>query len=472
MGHIDATDLADVNERLRAWAGPNEQLRPIRIERITVADNALDALTDEVRAVSAGKQTLLVFDHTPMRRADEDLKPLIEDALARVCRLSVCRLPDDPGRRFHPEIEAARKLASELDGCSSLIAVGSGSITDVAKYARQLCEEKTGGKVLFICFPTAASVTAYTSALAALTIDGVKRTQPAAAPDVVICDLRTLADAPRVMTQAGLGDVLARSVSYGDWYLANQLGMDDSFSLVPGKLLEHAEHDMLRHAEGVGSGDLAAVRAVTEALLLSGMAMSIVNQTAPLSGWEHAISHCLDLTAAGDGRQLALHGGQVAVATLVAARAYERAWAELDVDRLRRGRDDEFYRKTIDRAFRRYDTSGGLLGELWQDFAKKRARWRSAAAARRRFVDRKRAGEYDEFIRRAVRPVSEIEDALRRAGAPCRFADLNEPIPRASAHAAVRFSHLIRARFTFGDLLAETRWLDGARAAELLDEPA
>ncbi len=472
MGHVDPADLANINERVRAWAAPNEQLRPVRIDRITVADNALDALIDEVRAVSAGKQTLLVVDHTPMRRGGDELKPLIEDALSRVCELSVRRLPKDPTRPFHAEIDTARRLTDELGSFRTLVSAGSGSITDVAKYARHVFAEKTGKRLPFICFPTAASVTAYTSALAALTIDGVKRTLPAAPPDAVICDLRTLADAPHIMTQAGFGDVLARSVSYGDWYLANQLGMDDSFSLVPGKLLEPAEQEMLRHADGVGSGDLAAVRVVTDALLLSGMAMSIVNQTAPLSGWEHAISHCLDLTAAGDGREIALHGGQVGVATLVAARAYERTWAELDVGLLACDRDDDACRETIEKVFRRYDRGGRLLDGLRRDLAKKRARWRRAAAVRRQFVERKLAGDYDEFIRGAVRPALEIENALQTAGAPRRFADLNEPVARATAQAAVRFAHLIRARFTLGDLLAETSWLDEAHADELLDEPA
>ncbi len=87
-------------------------------------------------------------------------------------------------------------------------------------------------------------MTACSSPLAVMTIDSVKRTLPALAPDAVVCDLRTLAEAPVQMTRAGFGDVLARSVSYGDWYLAWQLGMDDSFSEVPEMLLQHAEQAM------------------------------------------------------------------------------------------------------------------------------------------------------------------------------------------------------------------------------------
>lgn len=465
MEHIDPTDIVMINERLRAWAESEERLQPVRVDRIVIADDSIDALTDELRGVAAGKRVLVVVDQTPMRRGGDDLKPLLEEAMARVCEPDVRTLPEDPHGHFHADFESAQRIAGELGGQSgnfaAIVSIGSGSITDVAKYARHLHAEKTGVRVPFVCFPTAASVTAYTSALAVLTIAGVKRTLPALPPDIIICDLRTLADAPRRMAQAGFGDVLARSVSYGDWYLANQLGMDDGFSLAPGRLLEHAEQEMLGVATGIAAGERVAVHAVMNALLLAGMAMSVVRQTAPLSGWEHAISHFFDLTAAGDGRKQDLHGAQVGVATLVSARAYELAWNELDVDQLSSDRDETVYRKTLERVFGRYDTTGALLAELWEDLARKLVRRGEAVSVRQRFIVRKRAGEYDEFIGEAVRPARAIENALREAGAPRRFCDLDEPIGGECVASAVRFAHLVRARFTFGDLLSECNWLEG-----------
>jgi hypothetical protein len=96
-------------------------------------------------------------------------------------------------------------------------------------------------------------------------------------------------------------------------------------------------------------------------------------------------------------------------------------------------------------------------------------RWRKAADTRRRFAARKRAGEYDGFIRQAVRPASQVENALQDAGAPRRFCDLNEPIGQETAGSAVRFAHLVRARFTLGDLLSETGWLDDSADDLLLN---
>jgi glycerol-1-phosphate dehydrogenase [NAD(P)+] len=500
--HIDPTDVPGVNERLGAWAASGEVFRSVATEHVVIEDDALDALVELARSLADGERVILVVDRTPMQRGDDDLKALIEDRLAGVVPLTLRRLPDgrekggapqnlhkgplpyglgseegslaggDPPP-FHADIGSARRLAVELASCGAVVSVGSGGLTDVVKYARHLAVAASKPASLpMISFPTAASVTAYTSALAVLTVDGVKRTLAAQAPNAVVCDLRTLADAPRSLTLAGFGDVLARSVAYGDWYIADRLGMADGFSELPGRLLEHAERALIDQAEGVAAADTGAIRRVLDGLLLAGMAMSIVNQTAPVSGWEHAMSHYLDLTAGADGRVPAWHGAQVGVATLVAARAYERSWSALNVRRIEQDADLPACRRTVEREFRRLDPDGRVAAEIWRDLEKKLTRWNSAASARRAFVERKQAGQLDAFLEANVRSGEAVADALARATAPQRFAELNRLVPAATALGAVQFSHLIRSRFTLGDLLSHTGWLNAETAAGLLDEPS
>ncbi|MHC4064859.1 MAG: iron-containing alcohol dehydrogenase [Planctomycetota bacterium] len=481
-GRIDPTDVAGVNNRLLAWAAEDDAVRPVEVERVVIAENAIDALVDLVRSLGRGGPAMLVADHTPMMRGTDDLKSALAERLASVVRLVVRHLPDDDTEALCAEMEWARRLADEARDCTAIVAVGSGSITDVAKYARHLVMTgrpgggrggRTGERTALplISFPTAASVTAYTSALAVLTVDGVKRTLPARAPDAVVCDLRTIADAPRAMTLAGFGDALARSVSYGDWFLAGQLGMDDGFSAVPGRLLAEAERVMISRAEQIAAADFDGIRCVTEAVLLGGMAMSVVNQTAPVSGWEHVISHFLDLVAHAEGRAPALHGAQVGVATLVAARAYERAWAEFDTNRIQTDMDASSFRCIVDREFRHLDSTGRLADEIWRGLEKKLARWNGAARARQQFVECKRCGEFDAFLRANVRPSAQVDDALARATAQRCFSDLDKPVSPATARQAVLLGHLVRSRFTFGDLLCHSGWLDGKTAAALLDDP-
>ena len=157
--------------------------------------------------------------------------------------------------------------------------------------------------------------------------------------------------------------------------------------------------------------------------------MSVVNQTAPVSGWEHVISHYLDLTAAADGREQALHGAQVGVATLVTARAYERAWPALDLDRLLEPADLPAAEKLVERSFGHLDDTGRLSAEIWRDLEKKLRRWNAAADARRRFVNRKRAGELDPILHSYVRPSDEVAQALTQSTAPQALLGSRQPHP-------------------------------------------
>ena len=125
------------------------------------------------------------------------------------------------------------------------------------------------------------------------------------------------------MTLAGLGDCCARFVAYGDWYLASALGLVDFYSEVPLALLNNLDTILLEAAPGIGQRSHKGEAILARALLLAGIAQSVVNMSAPISGTEHVTSHVLDMIAAHYHRGLALHGAQVGVATLTAARLYQ-----------------------------------------------------------------------------------------------------------------------------------------------------
>jgi len=112
-----------------------------------------------------------------------------------------------------------------------------------------------------------------------------------------------------------------------------------------------------------------------------------------------------------------------------------------------------------------------MQAEVWREFEKKLIQWQKMHGKREEFANRKARGEFEPFIQKAVRSSKEIGEALRLAGAPQRFADLNNPVSSSRAISAIRYSHLIRKRFTLGDLLDQSGWLKDTTAAQMLDEP-
>jgi len=128
------------------------------------------------------------------------------------------------------------------------------------------------------------------------------------------------------------------------------------------------------------------------------------------------------------------------------------------------------WRAVVEKEFTQLDPTGRAAAEIWRDFQQKLTRWERAVEGRRAFVESRRSGGIDAYLRTCVRPVAEVTDALRRATAPLCFGELTEPIAPTRARAAVLHSHLIRARFTLGDLLAHTGWLSEETAGLLLGE--
>src|SRR6185436_3348305 len=103
----------------------------------------------------------------------------------------------------------------------------------------------------FVVYQTANSVSAYTSNMAPVFVNGVKRTLPSRYPDVLVCDLETLRDAPMAMTVAGVGDLLAAFGSYADWWLAHRLGLDASYTEFAQTLMGPLDEILLAHAEQI-----------------------------------------------------------------------------------------------------------------------------------------------------------------------------------------------------------------------------
>ena len=184
---------------------------------------------------------LVVMDRTSMKREGQDLKELIFEIMKSAgWQFEVVWLEPDRTGQVHTDFTQINFVKERLQTTSAVLSVGSGTVTDIAKHACHVYQQEQNTQPLpFVVYQTANSVSAYTSNMAPTFVDGVKRTLPSRYPDVLICDLETLRDAPQSMTVAGVGDLLAAFGSYADWWLAYRLGLDNTYTEFAQTLMAH-----------------------------------------------------------------------------------------------------------------------------------------------------------------------------------------------------------------------------------------
>ena len=456
--YLDPADLTGISDAL-GMAEPGTSLRPIGMRRIDIAEDALDRLPEMVRAVRQPGPIVILGDQVPMDRDGASLKPLVAAMLKPLGAVHEVVLGES-GVELHADAAAVDAAAAAAAGAGCVVAVGSGTVCDVAKEGSRI------SNVPFVVVQTACSVNAFSDDMAVLLINGVKRTVPSRWPDTMTADLRVLANAPIAMNRAGVGELLAMFTAPADWRLAGAVGMDDSYDPRIVALYRDGASALVDAAQRIASGDGGALRTLTELMTLSGLAMGIAGRTAPVSGTEHTVSHLLDMAAARSDRKTGLHGAQVGVAALSVAVAWDRVLETLDPERLLDGigSDPEAGHRRIDLAFASLDPSGAMAAECWQQYARKLDRWRTHEPAIRALV-----ADWDRVhaeLRALVGSPAVIAQTLRAAGAPARFEDLDPAADRATAVWALLNGHLIRDRFSLADLA----WFAGAWTPEFVDE--
>ncbi len=463
---VDPANIPAVRRWLAAQDDPQERLRSIDIDEILIGPGVLLDLPFVLQraGVAPGSKVMLVVDETPIFREDVDLKRFVRDLLyVAGYDESTCHLEEDDYGLVRAGFDHVEGVLWGLEPntgpepCTALIAIGSGTVTDIAKHAAYLYDQQHPEQpgMVYICIPTANSVTAYAANMAVLLKDGVKRTMPSRFPTAIIADLRVLASAPKAMTLAGLGDCCARFVAYGDWYLASALGLVDFYSEVPLALLNNLDTILLEAAPGIGQRTHKGEAILARALLLAGIAQSIVNMSAPISGTEHVTSHVLDMIAEHNQRRLALHGAQVGIATLSAARLYQDFLDTFDPMTVRFDTcypEHELVKMHIQQLFKGFDPGGAMAAECWRDFSKKLSLWHHNRALFESFCQTWYSKHRDKLAS-LVRPPTVVQQILSSAGAPLLPQDLEPSISWQEYDFAVKNGHFIRSRFVLSDLL-------------------
>ena len=227
---------------------------------------------------------------------------------------------------FHAnEISTAEVLALMEQDIEVLIAVGSGTIHDIARF----CAHERG--IRFVSVPTAASVDGFCSTVAAMTWYGFKNTMPAVAPEIVVADTDVIKAAPAELVKSGIGDIMAKYTALADWKIAQALCGEYVCERIWNMMHEAADTAMAS-VPGIIKGEDKAFADVTYALIMSGLAMQMMGNSRPASGCEHHISHMIEMgPEALEVSFSAMHGEKTGVGSVLGAAEYEKLAAIEDI---------------------------------------------------------------------------------------------------------------------------------------------
>ncbi len=419
------------------WIGlKTVDTRPGALER-------LPQLVDDLLRRRAPRISVLT-DRVRKTRRGVDITEMVMTACSSIGKVRLVEIPARSGR-VHADESTLRASAHATGDASVLVSVGAGTVTDIAKAVAAQREV-----VAHVAVQTALSVNGYADDQSVVEIDGVKRTIQTRWPDALVADPDVLAEAPPELNAAGIGDLLAMFTAPADWQLASAVDMDDRYLEESVTMVRHHADALLGAAPRVRARDTHALQHVARLLTLSGISMGVARTTAPASGAEHTVSHMLDMIAARDGRQPALHGAQVGIAAVLASLIWRKV---LTVGAAGPARvsapSDSDLRAQVSGAFGFLDDDGAAARECWLDCRRKLGRWR-AAAQRPVLVD----AALLELPARWLAPPEALADALRSSGAPTRFSELDPPVPAARVRWALSHCHLLRDRFTVVDLVS------------------
>lgn len=311
--------MASILDRpISQWAGMEYSCacgksHKVDIQAIRVGSGVMQELPGILRDLGAS-HIFLVTDNYTYEAAGRQVEQLLDQAgLAYHKRVFQTETPLVPNEYALGSVLAAMTSQDDM-----LLAVGSGTLNDVTKYV----SARTG--VPYVIAATAPSMDGYASTVAPTILDGFKTTLPAVYPAAIVADVDILKDAPMPMLTAGFGDIIGKFTSLADWRLSHQLNGEYYCPEVAG-VIEAAVETCAANAQALAQREPQAIQAVTEALILSGLAMGMVGVSRPASGAEHQMAHYWEMDALRRGEEHPLHGNAVGVGTVLAASLYEMA---------------------------------------------------------------------------------------------------------------------------------------------------
>jgi glycerol-1-phosphate dehydrogenase [NAD(P)+] len=458
----DPADMPALKKRMETWDELSD-LPELGVKAVHVKPDAVGELSRELQAlgVKTGNTVILVMDRTPMTIAGEDLKPMVSEALGNAgYKVHKVELESDAHGLVHPDFVQVEYVRERLQPGCGVVSLGSGVVTDITKHACYLFDQEQSSladttrkhlPLVFCC--TANSAPAYASGLAVISRNGVKRTWPSRLPDVIVADTKVLCDSPLYMTLGGVGDTGPIFTAFADWYLGDYFGMC-RYVKASREIIDDVNEYLLSYSGEIGRHTPVGMEVMFKIITLTGLSMTLAGESSPMSGYEHVISHMLDMGAGHFGRSTANHGTQVGVASILHLIGMGRLLDEFspkEVDLEKCYPSFEEMEARVKAVFLEIDPSGVMGEECWRDYRIKLENWHAARPQFEAFLTdwAHHKAHLESLILRADKYV----EAYHVAGHPLLFEELNVPVLNDEAKWAYQNAHLMRKRFSHADLL-------------------
>lgn len=255
-----------------------------------------------------GKRVCLLCDENTVNYTADALYLL--KANGNECSLYV--YPEREPVADEKSVSAALKATEKSD---YILSVGAGTLNDLGKYVGFLTRKKSG------VLATAPSMDGFSSGVTPLIENGFKITKSAQTASDILIDFDILKTAPKMMTGAGVGDILAKFCSLSDWKISVLL-FGEEYREEAAELMRSALVKCNDSLPEILKGEKDGVSALMNALLISGYAMALAGNSRPASGAEHHMSHYLEMDYLKRGKRIPLHGIKVGLGTMVSLYLY------------------------------------------------------------------------------------------------------------------------------------------------------
>jgi glycerol-1-phosphate dehydrogenase [NAD(P)+] len=211
-------------------------------------------------------------------------------------------------------VDTAVSLGKTLRAAAyeAVAGIGGGRTIDVTKFAANMAG------IPMVSVATNLSHDGIASPTSSLEHESGKGSYGVAPPVAVIVDLDSVHAAPDRLVRAGIGDAVSNLSAIADWELAVTHAGERIDGLAV-TLARTAAEAVLHQPGTIASDEFLTVLA--EALILSGMAMTVAGSSRPCSGGDHEILHAIDQLYPGAGT----HGELAGVGALFCAYLREDA---------------------------------------------------------------------------------------------------------------------------------------------------